>query len=72
MYVINPEGTLVYKGGIDDWTSEKTGTSLPTDEYITKTATNYVETSLGQSMEGSEVDPTTAPPYGCSVKYAAN
>jgi len=71
MYVVNPEGELVYKGGIDDWATADTGTSIPSEEYITQTATNYVETSLGQLMNGEEVDPNTARPYGCSVKYAS-
>jgi hypothetical protein len=70
MYVVNPDGELIYKGGIDDWATADTGTSVPSNEYITQTATNYVETSLGQAMNGETVDPTTAQPYGCSVKYA--
>jgi len=48
MYVVNPDGELVYKGGIDDWATADTGTALPTAEYITQAATNYVETSLGR------------------------
>ena len=71
MYVVNPKGELVYKGGIDDWATADTGTSVPSEEYITQTATNYVETSLGQSMNEKEVNPKTARPYGCSVKYAS-
>ena len=70
MYVINPEGELIFKGGIDDWATADTGTTLPSEEYITQTATNYVETSLGQAMNGEAVNPNTAQPYGCSVKYA--
>lgn len=71
MYVVNPEGKLVYKGGIDDWATADTGTSVPSEKYITQTATNYVETALGQAMNGKEVNPKTAQPYGCSVKYAS-
>ncbi|MFP4227457.1 MAG: redoxin domain-containing protein [Salinivenus sp.] len=70
MYVVNPDGELIYKGGIDDWATADTDDPVPSEEYITETATNYVETSLGQAMNGEEVDPTTAQPYGCSVKYA--
>jgi hypothetical protein len=70
MYVVNPEGELIYKGGIDDWATADTDSSVPSAEYITQTATNYVETSLGQAMNGEPVDPQTAQPYGCSVKYA--
>lgn len=61
MYVINPEGTLIYKGGIDDMPRAKT-----TD---TKAANNYVRAALKQAMNGKEVSVKTARPYGCSVKY---
>ncbi|PSQ97931.1 MAG: thioredoxin family protein [Bacteroidetes bacterium SW_9_63_38] len=63
MYVINPEGTLIYKGGIDD--------KPTTDEADVKGATNYVKTALTQAMNGNEVDPKTAAPYGCTIKYAS-
>lgn len=62
MYIINPEGELIYKGGIDD---------KPTvDEADIESATNYVEAALDAAMNGEEVAVKTAPPYGCSVKYA--
>jgi hypothetical protein len=70
MYVVSPEGTLIYKGGIDDWATADTGTVLPTEKYITQTATNYVENTFGQTMNEKDVNPKTAKPYGCSVKYA--
>jgi len=63
MYVINPEGTLIYKGGIDD--------KPTTDEADVKGATNYVHNALTQAMNGTEVEPKTAPPYGCTIKYAS-
>ncbi|MFB6273932.1 MAG: redoxin domain-containing protein [Salinibacter sp.] len=71
MYVINPEGKLIYKGGIDDWATADTGTVLPTEKYITQTATNYIENTFSQALNGKEVSPKTAKPYGCSVKYAS-
>ncbi len=61
MYVINPEGTLVYAGGIDDIRS----TSV---DDIAK-ATNYVSQALDELMAGKEVSKKYAQPYGCSVKY---
>jgi len=64
MYVINPEGTLIYKGGIDD--------KPTTDEADVKGATNYVRAALDQALNGNEVSPKTAPPYGCTIKYASN
>jgi len=63
MYVINPEGQLVYKGGIDD--------KPTTDTADIEGATNYVQMALDQAMSGEEVAVQTARPYGCSVKYAA-
>lgn len=64
MYVINPEGTLIYKGGIDDRPT--------TDEADVEGATNYVRMALDQAMNGDEVQVKTAQPYGCTVKYASN
>jgi hypothetical protein len=64
MYVINPEGELIYKGGIDD--------KPTTDEADIEGAKNYVRNALNQAMSGEAVSPTTAQPYGCTVKYAAD
>jgi peroxiredoxin len=63
MYVINPEGQLIYKGGIDD--------KPTTDTADIDGATNYVQLALDQAMSGEEVKVQTARPYGCTVKYAA-
>jgi len=63
MYVINPEGQLIYKGGIDD--------KPTTDTADIEGATNYVQLALDQAMSGEEVKVQTARPYGCTVKYAA-
>jgi peroxiredoxin len=62
MYIINPEGKLVYEGAIDN----KPTTAL----NDIKTATNYVKVALDDSMSGKSVPQTTTRPYGCSVKYA--
>ncbi|MCE0522197.1 MAG: thioredoxin family protein [Methylacidiphilales bacterium] len=64
MFVINPEGVLIYAGGIDNKPS-------PDPDDI-KTATNYVAAALKEAMAGKPVTTPTAPPYGCSVKYASN
>jgi peroxiredoxin len=62
MYIINPEGKLVYEGAID---------SKPTTAIADlKTATNYVKVALDDSMTGKSVSQTVTRPYGCSVKYA--
>jgi peroxiredoxin len=64
MYVINPEGVLVYKGAIDNKRS--------TDLADVKTATNYVKVALQEAMTGKPVSTTATQPYGCSVKYSSN
>ncbi len=61
MYVINPDGKLIYDGGIDD---------KPTpDKADIATATNYVKAALDESIAGKPVTTPTSRPYGCSVKY---
>jgi len=61
MYVINPEGKLVYAGAID---------SKPTaSQSDVKSATNYVTVALNEAMAGKPVTKASSEPYGCSVKY---
>jgi hypothetical protein len=62
MFVINPSGTLIYNGAIDDQPSPDPA-SLPG-------ATNYVAQALAEAMAGKAVSVPTSRPYGCSVKYA--
>jgi peroxiredoxin len=62
MYIINPEGKLVYEGAIDN-----KPTTVVAD---IKTAMNYVKVALDSSMTGKSVSQTVTRPYGCSVKYA--
>jgi peroxiredoxin len=62
MYIINPEGKLVYKGAIDNKRS--------TDVADVKTATNYVIAALDEVIGGKKVTTTATQSYGCSVKYA--
>lgn len=61
MYVINPEGSLVYAGAIDD----KPTTKL--DDV--KGATNYIVAALQAAMAGKEIATKSTVSYGCSVKY---
>jgi peroxiredoxin len=61
MFVISPDGKLVYAGAID---------SKPTARKDdVKTATNYVTAALGEAMAGKPVTKASSEPYGCSVKY---
>lgn len=62
MFVINPQGQLIYDGAIDD---------KPTsDASDIAGAVNYVSAALDESMAGKPVAVAASRPYGCSVKYA--
>lgn len=62
MYIIGPDGTLLYKGGIDD------RPRAPQDE--TASIPSYVGLALDAALNGEEIEVTSAQPYGCDVKYA--
>lgn len=62
MYIVDPKGTLVYAGGIDN-----KATSNPAD---IATATNHVKVALNEALAGKPISQATTRPYGCSVKYA--
>lgn len=56
MFVINPQGVLIYDGAIDD---------RPTrDSADIATATNYVSAALTEAMAGKPVTVPTSRPYG--------
>jgi peroxiredoxin len=63
MYIVDPQGRLVYAGGIDSIPS-----SNPDD---IKRAVNYVRQGLDEAMAGKPVSQAVTRPYGCSVKYKA-
>jgi peroxiredoxin len=61
MYIIDANGILVYKGGID---------SIPSSDVadIPK-AKQYVRIGLGEVLAGKPVSDSSTRPYGCSLKY---
>lgn len=62
MYVIDPEGKLIYEGAIDN---------RPTPDISDiKGADNYVTDALSEAMAGKQVAVSYTRSYGCSVKYA--
>lgn len=61
MFLINPEGTLVYQGAIDSIKSTRVAD-------IAK-AKNYLEAAYASVTAGEPVADATTVPYGCSVKY---
>lgn len=62
MFIINPQGQLIYAGAIDD--------KPTTDESDINGAKNYVSEALQEAMAGQAVAVANTRPYGCSVKYA--
>lgn len=61
MFVIDPKGTLIYAGAIDD---------RPTpDTDDIHGANNYVSDALSEAMAGKPVATPYTRSYGCSVKY---
>jgi peroxiredoxin len=61
MYIIDPNGVLIYNGAIDDHP-----TTDPSDIPSSK---NYVSMALQEAMSGKKVSDAATRPYGCSVKY---
>lgn len=61
MFVINPEGEVVYAGAIDD--NDSANPAVIPKSY------NYVAAALDSAMAGEEVDIPSTQAYGCTVKY---
>jgi peroxiredoxin len=61
MFIIDPTGTLIYNGAIDDHSSS--------DQSDISKSRNYVSAALQEAMAGKPVTASATPPYGCSVKY---
>lgn len=61
MFVINPQGILIYNGAIDD--------KPTTDVADVNGAKNYLSLALDEATSGKPVSNPTTRPYGCSVKY---
>jgi peroxiredoxin len=61
MFVIDPSGTVLYNGAIDD-----RRTANPADA---KLARNYVRAALTEAMAGKPVTVASTSPYGCSIGY---
>lgn len=61
MFLINPEGQLIYQGAIDSIKSARASD-------IAK-ATNYVDAAYKSAVAGEPIEKNTTVPYGCGVKY---
>ena len=63
MYVVSPQGRLVYAGAIDSIASARV------DDI--KTASNYVRQGLNEALSGKAITLASSRAYGCSIKYKA-
>ena len=61
MFVISPQGLLIYQGAIDSKPS--------TDVADISLSTNYVKAALDEAIAGKVVSEPSTKSYGCSVKY---
>jgi hypothetical protein len=60
LVVIDPAGTVVYNGGLDN---------APMGKPEGASRLDYVDGALTSLAAGKPVDPASTRPYGCSVKY---
>lgn len=61
MFIINPEGVVVYAGAIDDNDSA--------NPAVIPQSSNYVAAALDEVLAGKPVTTVSSKPYGCTVKY---
>lgn len=61
MYIISPEGVLIYQGAIDSKPSA--------DSADIASSVNYVKQGLDEAIAGKAVSEPSTKSYGCSVKY---
>jgi peroxiredoxin len=72
MYVVDPKGVLVYRGGIDNapmGTVDDARPKIPgagAGQHV-----NYVDAALEDLKAGRPLRIADTPAYGCSVKYAS-
>ena len=61
IFIVNPQGQVVFKGGIDSIATNKV-------EDISR-ADNYVRTALAELGAGKKISQPNTRPYGCSIKF---
>jgi alkyl hydroperoxide reductase subunit AhpC len=61
MFVIDPKGTVIYAGAIDD---KRTANAADA-----KSANNFVVAALTDARSGKPVATPTSSAYGCTIKY---
>ena len=61
IFIINPEGVVVYAGAIDDNDSA--------NPAVLADSKNYASAALDEAMAGKPVSTPVSRPYGCTIKY---
>lgn len=61
VFIIDPQGKIIYKGAADSINSTDAGDIAKAD--------NYIDLALTEAMAGKPVTTPETKPYGCSVKY---
>ena len=61
MFVISPDGKLLYEGAIDSIASP--------DKADIQKATNYVKAALDEALAGQQISTSSTKSYGCGIKY---
>ena len=61
MFIIDPKGTRIYNGEIDDHPTSD-ASDIPGSR-------NYVSAALQEALAGKQISEPATRPYGCSVKY---
>ena len=61
MFIVDPKGTLIYNGAIDDHPTSD-ASDIPASR-------NYVSAALQEALAGKPIREAATRPYGCSVKY---
>jgi peroxiredoxin len=63
LFIVNPQGVLVYKGGIDSIATAKADDIAKADPYV--------KTALSELAAGKKITHASTKPYGCSIKYGS-
>jgi peroxiredoxin len=61
MYIVDPQGKLVYAGGIDSIASARA--------HDNPHATPYIRNAMAEIAAGKPLSVSTSRPYGCTIKF---
>jgi hypothetical protein len=72
MFVVDPQGVLVYRGGIDNAPIGTVDSERPRySDSAADAVVNYVRGALEDMSESRALRLPDTPAYGCSVKYSS-